>query len=212
MILKWFYPIWLIYILISGYVIKDTIINLFKKNFKISPLEFWLLSVYFGNFIIWIAYKTTRYTSYIVGALSFSFILYLLLILIVFNKKKSAVFSSTEKYSDKKIENSEDLVQQLQLLMYKDKPYKNSNIKLKDIASKLDVSSHLLSQLLNDNIGKSFSKFINEYRVEEAKLLITNNRKFTLEAIGFDAGFSSKSTFYATFKKMVGVTPAQFQK
>jgi AraC-like DNA-binding protein len=76
----------------------------------------------------------------------------------------------------------------------------------------MDVSQHLLSQLLNDNLGKSFSKFINEYRVNEAKTLIKNNKKFTLEAIGFDAGFSSKSTFYATFKKIVGVTPSQFGK
>lgn len=206
------YLIWFVYLLISGYLLKDTILNIFKKSPKTTYLEFWLLSVYFGNFIIWIAYKTTRYTSYIVGALSFSFILYLLLVLILLNKKKTAIFSPTEKYSDKKIENASALIQQLEKIMSEEKPHKNPNIKLKNIADKLNISSHLLSQLLNDNLGKSFSLFINEYRVEEAKKLIKGNHKFTLEAIGFDAGFSSKSTFYATFKKMVGETPSQFKK
>jgi len=212
LILKIFYPVWFIYLIISAYVIKDIIINLFKKNYKITPLEFWLISVYFGNVIIWVAYKTTQYTSYIVGALSFSFVFYLLLLLIIFNKKKSAIFSPSEKYSDKKIDNASVLIQDLEKLMSEDKPYKNPIIKLNDIATKLNISSHLLSQLLNDNLGKSFTLFINEYRVKESKRIINSDTKFTLEAIGFDSGFSSKSTFYSTFKKITGVTPSQFKK
>jgi AraC-like DNA-binding protein len=66
--------------------------------------------------------------------------------------------------------------------------------------------------LLNDNLGKSFALFINEYRIEEAKHLLKENNSFTLEAIGFEAGFSSKSTFYATFKKVTGQTPSEFKK
>jgi AraC-like DNA-binding protein len=139
-------------------------------------------------------------------------VFYLLLLLIIFNKKKSAIFSPSEKYSDKKIDNASVLIQDLEKLMNEEKPYKNSNIKLNDIAAKLNISSHLLSQLLNDNLSKSFSLFISEYRVKEAKRIIKNDSKFTLEAIGFEAGFSSKSTFYATFKKITGVTPSQFKK
>ena len=81
-----------------------------------------------------------------------------------------------------------------------------------DIAKELQISSHQLSQLLNDNLGKSFALFINEFRIEEAKKLLKENNQFTLEAIGFEAGFSSKSTFYATFKKVVGKTPSAYKK
>ncbi len=205
------YLTWLIYLLISGYVLKETLKNLFRKNYKISPLEFWLLSVYLGNVIIWVAYSTTMYTSYIVGALSFSFVFYLLLILILLNKKKSAIFSPSEKYFNKKIDNADVIIKNLETLMAEDKPFKNQNIKLKDIALKLNISSHLLSQLLNDNLGKSFTLFVNEYRVDEAKKLLVKADVFTLEAIGLEAGFSSKSSFYATFKKITGQTPAHFK-
>ena len=61
-------------------------------------------------------------------------------------------------------------------------------------------------------LEKNFALFINEYRVAEAKQLLQENNQFTLESIGFEAGFSSKSTFYATFKKLVGKTPAAFKK
>jgi YesN/AraC family two-component response regulator len=90
--------------------------------------------------------------------------------------------------------------------------YQNPDIKLKDLADKLNVSTHFLSQLLNDNLGQSFAQYINTLRVEESKDLIKNNHHFTLEAIGFEAGFSSKSSFYSTFKKITGVTPAMYKR
>jgi len=90
--------------------------------------------------------------------------------------------------------------------------YKDTDVKLQSVAKNIHISTHKLSQLLNDNLGKSFNSFINDHRVEEAKRLLRENDQFTLEAIGFESGFSSKSSFYATFKKVVGKTPSEFQK
>ena len=90
--------------------------------------------------------------------------------------------------------------------------HKKTNVKLNDIAKELNMTSHKLSQLLNDNFGKSFAVFINEYRIEEAKKLLKENNQYTLEAIGFEAGFNSKSTFYAIFKKLTNQTPSEYQK
>ncbi len=206
------YNFWTVYILIAGYVLRGVILKIFRKGQKINALDFWLLSVYFGNAFILIAYRSTKYTSYIVGALSFTFIFYILALVIYLRRKNIAVFSDTEKYSNKNIENAEKLIHNLELLMRNDKPFKNPKVKIKDIADSMGISSHMLSQLLNDNLGKSFRSYINEYRIIEAKQLLTTNDNFTLEAIGLDAGFSSKSSFYATFKKVTEVTPAQFKR
>ena len=100
----------------------------------------------------------------------------------------------------------------LKSMMTEEELYKRPDIKLKDIASELHIIPHKLSQLLNDNVGKSFAQFINEYKIDEAKRLLKENNQFTLEAIGYEAGFSSKSAFYATFKKVVGKTPSEYQK
>lgn len=104
------------------------------------------------------------------------------------------------------------LIVQLKEFMDAKKPFKNPNLKSSDIANELSISTHQLSQLLNDSIGKSFSNFVNEYRVEEAKQIISSNTKYTLDAIGKESGFNSKSTFYTYFKRVVGVTPSKYRE
>jgi len=208
------YLVWLGYILASGWVIRSTINKIFNKNEKMSDFDFWVLSVFIGNVVIWVAYKTCSYTSYIVGALSFSFIFYLLFLLIHFRRTKGAIFDKNLKYSNKKIEaaEAENLVEQLNNLMVNEKIYTDADLKLPDVASKMNILPHTLSQLINDNLGKSFTSLINEYRVEEAKELIKSNTHIKLEAVGYDCGFNSKSTFYSVFKKQTNTTPAKYKE
>ncbi|WP_350293174.1 helix-turn-helix domain-containing protein [uncultured Croceitalea sp.] len=208
------YTIWIFYIIATGWVIRQTIGKIFKRNEKLSSLDFWVLSVFLGNLIIWIAYKTVSYTSYIVGALSFSFIFYLLFLLIHFRKTKSAIFDKSFKYSNKKIEpaEAESLSEQLNYLLDKEKLFTDANLKLSDVASRMNILPHTLSQLINDNLGKSFTTLINEYRVKEAQHLIESNANIKLEAVGYDCGFNSKSTFYSVFKKVTSTTPAKYKE
>ncbi len=206
---------WLIYILLSLSLLKKPIGNLLFKRSKLNDKEIWLITVVTGIFLIWLAYFTATYTSYIVGALSFSFVLYISLFLWVLRRRKAKLFFEVpEKYNNKTIDDNEAkiLVTRLDEIMGKKALFKDPNIKLKDLAAELDISAHRLSQLLNDNLGKSFTGYLNELRTEEAKKLILRNSQFTLEAIGQEAGFSSRSTFYAAFRKMTGKTPAQFKR
>ncbi|WP_459211601.1 helix-turn-helix domain-containing protein [Aquimarina rhabdastrellae] len=206
---------WLFYLLWSSYLMYPIIKKGLAQRDKMLYNELWILSVFIGNIIIWAAYFTSSYTSYIVGALSFSFVLYLS-ILILFKRKQSFTTSHHEtslKYATNKINTVEakELINALKLIMEEQKPYINPNIKLIDIAKSLHISPHRLSQLMNDNLQKNFSLFINEYRIEEAKRLLQLYPSYTLEAISYEAGFNSKSSFYATFKKLTGYTPAQFR-
>jgi len=213
-IIKGIYLQWLVYIVLSGFQLKEILKKVFTKTKKLNEIEVWLVSIYSGITIIWLAYNIGSYTSYIVGALSFSFVFYLLVLLWLFKRNKSTLFFEEKiKYKNKKI-NTEKIKSIITgLTIIKDeKLFKYPNLKLSDIAEKLNISSHQLSQLLNDNLGKSFSLFINEYRIEEAKQLLTSDNNYTIEAIGYDCGFNSKSTFYTTFKKITGVTPADYTK
>jgi AraC-like DNA-binding protein len=83
---------------------------------------------------------------------------------------------------------------------------------LQDIAKELGVTPNTLSHLINDYLGKSFSIYLNEFRIEEAKKILVTNEQFTIEAIGYEAGFNSKSSFFATFKKFTKTTPAAYKK
>tara|TARA_R110002073_G_scaffold326975_1_gene507313 strand:- start:22039 stop:23079 length:1041 start_codon:yes stop_codon:yes gene_type:complete len=205
---------WLIYILLSGYVIRDVFRSLFMKENDFTIKNQWFIALFLGNLIIWIAHKTVLYTSYIFGGLSFSLVLYILLVFLLAKRKKAdSLFKNQSKYLNKKIDESQTMMlsNRLENLMVKDHLYKEPNINLNSLAKKCSVLPHTLSQFLNENYGKSFSLFINEYRIEKAKELIISNKKLSIEAIGYDCGFNSKSAFFSTFKKLTGMTPANYR-
>lgn len=205
---------WTTYVVLAWYTARKVIGQFFRRDETLENKEFWLINVVFGATLIWLAYSTTRYTSYIVGALSFSFTIYLSLLLWVFKRRSLALFFNTpEKYANKKIDLKEAEAFQVALdaLISEQELYKNANLRLTDVAAQLKVQPHYLSQFLNDNCGKSFSLFINEYRIEAAKKMILSHSAYTTEAIGYESGFNSKSTFFTTFKKIAGCTPSNYR-
>jgi len=206
---------WFIYLVVSGVYIRSVFKKIFFGKIKLNPDEIWKISIFLGVSIIWIAYNTTAYTSYITGAISFTFILYVLfLVLILSRNKKEATIEIKEKYVDKKIETSDANVylKKLNDLMQEEALFKNANLKSSDVAKRVQLTTHQFSQLLNDNLGKSFPVFMNEYKISEAKIMMKEKRNLTLEAIGYECGFNSKSSFYTTFKKIEGTTPAKFRE
>ena len=209
------YTQWIGYVVLSGLVIKDSFKKLFTKKEKLTDEEIWQISLVVGIAIIWAAYNFCQYTSYISGAVSFSFIFYLLLLLWVFKRRnQSSFFERQVRYANKKISTKEadTIASKLEVLFKEKKLYKNPDLKLSDIAEELAISPHSLSQYLNDNLGKRFSTFVNTYRITEAEKMMKECHQYTLEAIGHECGFKSNSSFYAAFKELKGTTPARYKK
>lgn len=214
---NYFYKIinyqWVLYILASAFLLKSTLRKILIKKAKLNYNEIWALSVFFGVLIIWTAYYTASYTSYISGALSFSFVFYLSILLLFYKRKKDFVISEKkEKYVNIQIDENEaqQLKQKITSILNEEKLYKNANLTLPIFAKKLNIRPQLLSQFLNNNLSKSFSQFINEYRIEEAKHLLKSHPNLKIEIIAEKCGFNSNSTFYTAFKKVTNTTPAKY--
>ncbi|MCP4156983.1 MAG: helix-turn-helix domain-containing protein [bacterium] len=109
---------------------------------------------------------------------------------------------------------SKKVLSKLTVLMDGEKLYRDDNLSLKDLAKKLHVSVHFLSQLINEQIGSSFYEMVNNYRIEEVKLRLSDPAQADTPIIdiAYDAGFSTKSSFNRYFKKLVAITPSQFRK
>ncbi|MEM8523569.1 MAG: helix-turn-helix domain-containing protein [Bacteroidota bacterium] len=218
LIVQGIYAIWLIYMIASALQLKTVIIDFFNRSSALSTTQKWLLVVFSTNLAICLVFHSILYfgfPSYILGPITFSFVFYALLAFLLFHSKRDLILHGEKpRYHNKKIKNEQvlELKSQLDKLMNEQALYKQSNLKLDNLAQALNVTPHTLSQYLNDNVGKTFSLFVNEYRIEAACELLQTDHQFTLEGVGHEVGFRSKSNFYASFKKIKGCTPNQFVK
>lgn len=93
------------------------------------------------------------------------------------------------------------------------KSYLNPNLSLQVLSKELDLSEGHLSQLINNSSNVNFNDYINSYRINDAKKMLENTEyeNYTIVAIGLEAGFNSKSSFYTAFKKHTGKTPLEYK-
>ncbi len=124
--------------------------------------------------------------------------------------------ASGEKYKRTRVSDERVAVisHQLLHLMETEKPYLEPELTLPQLADKLGVVPHQLSQVINREMNKSFFDFVNEYRIQEAKRLLSSPQCDHLSILGIalDAGFNSKSAFYIAFGKYAGITPSEYRK
>lgn len=105
-------------------------------------------------------------------------------------------------------------IEKLENYMQTVKPYFNHFLTLESLANQVEIQPRTLSNIINQHFKKNFFEFINYYRIEESKRLLTSaeyNGLTILEIMDM-AGFNSKATFNTCFKKLVGQTPSQFRK
>lgn len=84
---------------------------------------------------------------------------------------------------------------------------------LANLTKAINEPRHHVSQVINEQFGKSFFELIAYYRVEEAKKILQEdtNKKITIEDLADEVGYNSKSSFNAAFKKHTGQTPSEFR-
>lgn len=116
------------------------------------------------------------------------------------------------RYSALSPEMSANLYTELTNKMVDNKLYANNDLSLPKLAEEIGVSVNYLSQVINQQSGQNFFDFINRYRVEEVQKHIQNKPEITMLDLALDAGFNSKSAFYAAFRKYTGLTPSQYKK
>lgn len=88
----------------------------------------------------------------------------------------------------------------------------DSQLTLTRLSDAINISTHHLSEVLNQQLGKNFYQFINEYRVNYVCQQLQNDHSIKVLDLAMSAGFSSKSTFNAVFKQAKGMTPTQYRK
>lgn len=92
-------------------------------------------------------------------------------------------------------------------------PYLSKDFNLSAMARELEIPNHHITLCFKEAFGCTFSEYKTLLRVQKAKEMLKGNSSdlITLGAIGEDCGFSSRSSFYGAFKKVVGLSPGEFK-
>ncbi|PTT00226.1 hypothetical protein DBR11_10355 [Pedobacter sp. HMWF019] len=95
------------------------------------------------------------------------------------------------------------------------KNFLQETITLKKLARILEIPAHQLNHLIRNRHNKSFIQFIHSLKIDLVKKRlenIANWKHFTLEALGAEAGFRSRSVFFSEFKKHTGMSPGEYAR
>ncbi|OOG17186.1 hypothetical protein BWD42_17180 [Sphingobacterium sp. CZ-UAM] len=133
-------------------------------------------------------------------------------------KERSLVSEPAEKvkYEKTRLEESEAAYFHMKLntIMKEQKCYQDPELTLGDLAKILDVHPVILSQIINSREEKSFYDYVNTYRVEAFKELLSRpeSRQYTLLGLAFECGFNSKTSFNRNFKKITQLSPSAYAR
>ncbi len=192
-----------------------------KKNRKfitISQIN-WIRNLLFLIIINTFLYGINleyRIVPNIFGATSYAIILYAIFIYwskLQFLRKQR---STLEKYKNAVFDKrkAQEHIDVLLLKIEKEELYKDYTITLPELARILSVPQHYLSMIINLNLGKNFSEFMNDYRIDEACRMLRDEKyaSESVQSIAYTSGFNSISVFYTCFKEHTGVTPTEYRK
>lgn len=107
---------------------------------------------------------------------------------------------------------TEELKARLIQAMEQEKIFLDENLSLAKLAAHLQVSMHQLSEFLNTVMQAGFARFINGYRVAEAKRLLSSEPDMNILQIAYASGFNSNSSFHRAFTQLAGVAPKEFRR
>jgi len=115
------------------------------------------------------------------------------------------------KNKDRKVK-TDEIFKKFALLI--EQKYTDPSVSLDSISKELNISTSYLSQKIKANTNTNFSTYINYLRIQKAKKMLINDSyaNYTSTAIGLEAGFNSKSSFYRAFKKIENCTPLEYIK
>jgi len=105
------------------------------------------------------------------------------------------------------------LFEKIDRYMKTSESFVKSELTIVDVAQGLQVHTKQISKAINSVQNQNFNSYVNQFRIEKAiKLIREPDLNLSIEGIGYEVGFHSKSAFYAAFKKVTKTTPTKFKE
>lgn len=190
----------------------------YKEGISNNGLVNWLYKVLIG-YTLFLVLHLIYYMIQPIGKYNFAIINQLSMLAMTFIIQsvaykifdKSTIFKSKTQVlnnTSKRVEYENIITDKL----VNDKAYLDDSLSLLSFANSVNISSSIVSEIINQKFNCSFKKLVSKYRLAEAKSIIQNkkNNKVKLIDVAFDSGFNNKVSFYRAFKEFEGISPSAY--
>jgi AraC-like DNA-binding protein len=214
------------------YLVWCSILFFRQKNWESQKMRIWLISFIICLFLTTSAYLAVAFqlfqTSfqinlidtnpvYLSSGIAYIFLPVALILFfpeVIYGLPQVQNEPKTEKLPLNPVEfaSYEDLTRKIEYYLKTEKPYLNSSFELADVAIALGASQKQISFACKHILNQKFTDLRTHLRVTHAKELLQKGiaENLTVDAIGSNSGFKSRSTFYEAFKSETGMTPSQY--
>jgi len=174
-------------------------------------------AVFVGLFVVYELLQFTRMSSvtsdYLIATGSAFFIYFIGYLGFSRSKLLNGIKVQEQKYQSSTITATagEQILQKVKTHLEQTKAFTDNELRLGTLALELGITTHQLSQVINEHASTSFPDFVNSYRIAEAKKRLFDN-DVRMNQLAIDVGFNNKTTFNLAFKKFVGCSPTEFRK
>lgn len=183
------------------------------KKFFSRNLVFLYIVTFLIVFVFFIHSENDQ-KEYYIGLIA-SCILYIIAYFVIYESRYFNNSWLSEKYQTSGISNrSKEIFLKTKDYLEENEYFLNQDCSLQNLSKRLSIPSNYISQSIHEITEKTFNDFINEYRIDVAKKRIVDLefQHLNQEGISSSVGFSSKTSFYTSFKKYTGMTPTQYKK
>ena len=215
----------LIYALMAAHKVNQYRQHVKNRSPEISPGMLWLDIVVWGALFNWgwslvthmlgfyfgaaIADKFGILDNYITSGLISVLLAYSL---IHTNKQLSININSRDAFPELNTESK--VVEKIVHSMEVEKLFLNPRLNIERMAEHINLPYRDVSALINKHFHANFNEYVNLYRINEAKRLLSDTQflNVPINEIYVQAGFNSRSAFHRFFSRLVGVSPTEFRK
>ena len=200
---------------------KQSKLELLQKEKNMQLMLFFLLAIFFASALLYyLYYRKQKLYKAIVRQNQEAIRREQLLKEQIVSMKPAENETSNEHLSQTKYassslneEKKHDLFEALEKLMTEDHIYTDNLLTKDKVAELLGSNRTYLSQIINEQTGKTFTQYINDYRIQDAiRQLSDPNNQISLKALSMELGFNSPTTFYKQFQIATEMTPTKYRK
>ena len=125
-------------------------------------------------------------------------------------EKKEKVAAYRSLVSPKMMDEMQEKIMNIIVMQ---KKYRDKDYSAKKLAEELGTNTRYISAIVNVRFHMNYTSFVNKYRIEEAMTILVDKRyqKYRMEEVSDMVGFSNRQSFYASFFRVVGITPREYR-